>query len=154
MFPDRAGVIKDKIRIFTIAFLIADIFQDPKKLFRIFRIHLAAECVDTGSQWTSFFLFQLLHDPSAFIHKIELPFRFGNGSLLYDLIQLFSRVKCHVIPCIYNNYPYYRSLPQRYTLHSGRHPFSDNYIISYRCASLFSIPRQIVFQEQPETYHP
>ena len=75
IFPDRTRIVDHKIRLFLRGLLIANLFQNPRKLLRIPGIHLAAEGGDVEGKGTPQAFLLLFQKFPAFSDKIVLPFR-------------------------------------------------------------------------------
>ena len=66
VFPDRAGVVNDKIRFLTLSDLIADGLQNALELLAVPGVHLTAESLGAGHKRTAQFLaFFFYNEPGA-----------------------------------------------------------------------------------------
>ena len=101
VFPDRTGIVDDKIRVFVFCLHIADTLQHTGKFFRVPRIHLTAKCHRAGRQWPSQLFLLFLDQLTCLFHKPVLSFRLFYGRLLCQIHTVYKFIYFCIKHCFF-----------------------------------------------------
>ena len=129
VFPDRTGIVDDKVCIFVFCLHISDTLQHTGKFLRVPRIHLTSKSHCAGSQRPSQLLFLFLDQLTCLLHKPVLSFRLLCRRLLGQIHTVYEFIYFCIKHCFFIFHSISKSFPGIiYLVYINNLTFSTNFV--------------------------